>query len=528
MSRLNLRKRTRISYYEPEEPNLDEYVFCTDCGDFVYEYCAIHKPLLVIPDDKVPSKSPYPPSVPRSALTIPRVFLHLAPSVIPGAGIGVFSTLTLPRGVRFGPYRGKKTDAVTSMYSWQIHDGNNRRSHFVDAEDAHNSNWMRFVNCSRHWNEQNLVAYQYKGQLYYRTIKIIPKFTELMVFYGSEFANILQINLKKYNSPVGYAQKLGAPIPQKSILEEKNRNKNLNVVKENAFKETKVAQTVNPKTNTLNDVTVDSNSHQDSIPIAAYTIPQTFLHLATSVIPALPSLFLNTGAGLGVFSSRTIPRGVRFGPYRGKRTNDASSLYSWQVYSSKTPSYIIDGGNDIESNWMRYVNCSRNFHEQNLVAYQYREQIYYSTIKIIPRNTELLVFYGCEYANLLDIDLRKYNKVLPIAANSSDDNYQSNYFIETEIEQATKEVFYTNNVTSLHNISQNPKQANISICHSSNIFISGNTNDSHCTMNKKSPDTMKNIFICQICCKGFNKKSSLSRHELLCENLVFSKVMKDK
>ncbi|XP_064076124.1 zinc finger protein ZFP2-like [Vanessa tameamea] len=239
MSRLNLRKRTRISYYEPEEPNLDEYVFCTDCGDFVYEYCAIHKPLLVIPDDKVPSKSPYPPSVPRSALTIPRVFLHLAPSVIPGAGIGVFSTLTLPRGVRFGPYRGKKTDAVTSMYSWQIHDGNNRRSHFVDAEDAHNSNWMRFVNCSRHWNEQNLVAYQYKGQLYYRTIKIIPKFTELMVFYGSEFANILQINLKKYNSPVGYAQKLGAPIPQKSILEEKNRNKNLNVDKENALKETK-------------------------------------------------------------------------------------------------------------------------------------------------------------------------------------------------------------------------------------------------------------------------------------------------
>ncbi|CAH2227901.1 jg20874, partial [Pararge aegeria aegeria] len=57
---------------------------CAECRDYVFEYCSIHGPLLIVPDDKVPSKSPYPPIVPRAALTIPHVFLHLAPSIIPG------------------------------------------------------------------------------------------------------------------------------------------------------------------------------------------------------------------------------------------------------------------------------------------------------------------------------------------------------------------------------------------------------------------------------------------------------------
>ncbi|XP_022833020.1 putative histone-lysine N-methyltransferase PRDM6 [Spodoptera litura] len=105
------------------------------------------------------------------------------------------------------------------MYCWQIYDRNHKRSHVVDAADANRSNWMRYVNCARNWKEQNLLAYQYQGQLYYRTIKIIPRFTELMVFYGSEFANTLHINLRNYNSPPGYAQKFGAPAAKKPKLD---------------------------------------------------------------------------------------------------------------------------------------------------------------------------------------------------------------------------------------------------------------------------------------------------------------------
>ncbi|XP_063380334.1 histone-lysine N-methyltransferase PRDM9-like [Cydia fagiglandana] len=131
--------------------------------------------------------------VPRAALTVPRIFLHLAYSHIPGAGIGVFSTLTLPSGVRFGPYRGRRLKT--------LNDRNNRPSHVVDASDGNNSNWMRYVNCARRYSEQNLVAFQYQGDLYYRTVKIVPRFTELLVFYGSEFANRLGVDLRRYTKP---------------------------------------------------------------------------------------------------------------------------------------------------------------------------------------------------------------------------------------------------------------------------------------------------------------------------------------
>ncbi|XP_050556613.1 histone-lysine N-methyltransferase PRDM7-like [Spodoptera frugiperda] len=80
----NLRKRTPLSYYEPDEPKFDEYLYCEECSDFVYDYCAIHGPLLVVPDNKVPAKTGFPAYVPRAALTIPNVFLHIAPSIIPG------------------------------------------------------------------------------------------------------------------------------------------------------------------------------------------------------------------------------------------------------------------------------------------------------------------------------------------------------------------------------------------------------------------------------------------------------------
>ena len=36
-------------------------------------------------------------------------------------------------------------------------------SHYIDAQDPSKSNWMRYVNCARTEDEQNLVAFQFKG-----------------------------------------------------------------------------------------------------------------------------------------------------------------------------------------------------------------------------------------------------------------------------------------------------------------------------------------------------------------------------
>ncbi|PZC71882.1 hypothetical protein B5X24_HaOG212294 [Helicoverpa armigera] len=210
---------------------------------------------------------------------------------------------------------------------------------------------MRYVNCARNWREQNLLAYQYQRQLYYRTIKIIPRFTELLVFYGSEFANTLHINLSKYNAPPGYAQKFGAPPAKKPKQDLQNEKQEIQ--KSSKFEKTE------EKLNNSPDVPENSKSEPNSencdgctdfvyeycaihgpllvipdnkvptkspfpayVPRAALTIPHVFLHIAPSIIP---------GAGLGIFSTLTLPRGVRFGPYCGVRTQNVDSMYCWQV-----------------------------------------------------------------------------------------------------------------------------------------------------------------------------------------------------
>ena len=65
--------------------------------------------------------------------------------------------------------------------------------HFVDGTEENCSNWMRFVNCSRSEDEQNLVAFQFRGEIFYRSYKPIPPNTELLVWYGEKYAEDLGI-----------------------------------------------------------------------------------------------------------------------------------------------------------------------------------------------------------------------------------------------------------------------------------------------------------------------------------------------
>ncbi|VVC95575.1 unnamed protein product [Leptidea sinapis] len=48
-------------------------------------------------------------------------------------------------------------------------------------------------------------------------------------------------------------------------------------------------------------------------------------------------------AGLGVFATRTLPRNVRFGPYKGVRSTDAVSNYCWQHNQNYSPQHGADG-----------------------------------------------------------------------------------------------------------------------------------------------------------------------------------------
>ena len=51
----------------------------------------------------------------------------------------------------------------------------------------------RYVNCARDDEEQNLVAFQYHRQIFYRTCRVIRPGCELLVWYGDEYGQELGI-----------------------------------------------------------------------------------------------------------------------------------------------------------------------------------------------------------------------------------------------------------------------------------------------------------------------------------------------
>ncbi|XP_063049327.1 histone-lysine N-methyltransferase PRDM9-like isoform X1 [Engraulis encrasicolus] len=186
----SLRNKPRISYTEEEEPKDEDYFFCEDCEDFFIEECWIHGPPIFIPD------TPAPVGVPdRARLTLPPG-LQVSKSHIPNAGLGVFNRgQEIARGTHFGPYEGQvmdKDQAIESGYSWMIYKSRHT-DEYVDARRETHSNWMRYVNCARNGEEQNLVAFQYRGGIVYRCCRPVVPGEELLVWYGDDYAKELGI-----------------------------------------------------------------------------------------------------------------------------------------------------------------------------------------------------------------------------------------------------------------------------------------------------------------------------------------------
>ena len=88
----------------------------------------------------------------------------------------------------FNAYR-KITKFITDIQIYK--EGHSH--HYVDAADKNEANWMRYVNCACREEDQNLLAFQFHGQIYYRTIENISAHSELLVWYGDEYGQELGI-----------------------------------------------------------------------------------------------------------------------------------------------------------------------------------------------------------------------------------------------------------------------------------------------------------------------------------------------
>ena len=66
---------------------------------------------------------------------------------------------------------GRLFDCQFALYEFlyvciylQIYKSNEKKNTFIDAGDTDSSNWLRYVNCGRAESEQNLKAFQFKGE----------------------------------------------------------------------------------------------------------------------------------------------------------------------------------------------------------------------------------------------------------------------------------------------------------------------------------------------------------------------------
>ncbi|XP_061012352.1 histone-lysine N-methyltransferase PRDM9-like [Dama dama] len=190
VKRYSLWERKGHVYQEVSEPQDDDYLYCEECQNFFIDSCAAHGPPTFVKDCAVEKGHAN-----RSALTLPPG-LSIRLSGIPDPGLGVWNEASdLPLGLHFGPYEGQITDdeeAAKSEYAWLITKGRNCYE-YVDGKDTSWANWMRYVNCARDDEEQNLVAFQYHGQIFYRTCQVVRPGCELLVWYGDEYVQDLGI-----------------------------------------------------------------------------------------------------------------------------------------------------------------------------------------------------------------------------------------------------------------------------------------------------------------------------------------------
>ncbi|XP_045686766.1 histone-lysine N-methyltransferase PRDM9-like, partial [Phyllostomus hastatus] len=188
MKRYSLLERKDCVYQEVNEPQDDDYLYCDKCQNFFIDSYAMHGTPTFVKDSAVDKGHPH-----RSALTLPPG-LRIGPSGIPEAGLGVWNEAAdLPVGLHFGPYEGHITEdeeAAKSRYSWLIAKGRNYYE-YVDGKDRSWANWMRYVNCALDDEEQNLVAFQYHGQIFYRTCRVIRPGCELLVWCGDKYGQEL-------------------------------------------------------------------------------------------------------------------------------------------------------------------------------------------------------------------------------------------------------------------------------------------------------------------------------------------------
>ncbi|XP_067844638.1 zinc finger protein PLAG1-like [Heptranchias perlo] len=108
--------------------------------------------------------------------------------------LGVFAKKIIQKRTQFGPYVGQLSTRLTDyddsrLVLQVLKDGG---KYFLDTPDEECGNWMMFVRPARNLEEQTLVAYQHRGEVYFTTVKSIEPHVELKVWYAADYATFME------------------------------------------------------------------------------------------------------------------------------------------------------------------------------------------------------------------------------------------------------------------------------------------------------------------------------------------------
>lgn len=126
--------------------------------------------------------------------------LRISESQIPRSGNGCYAEEPIPKNA-YGIYRGTMYKTVNSdtVYAWMIEDYsrktgepiNGKTIGYLDGKLV--GNWSKWVNCGRTSEENNMIAEQRFGKIYYKALRDIKPGEELFIDYGEGFRKELGI-----------------------------------------------------------------------------------------------------------------------------------------------------------------------------------------------------------------------------------------------------------------------------------------------------------------------------------------------
>ncbi|GFR92508.1 PR domain zinc finger protein 10-like, partial [Elysia marginata] len=112
-------------------------------------------------------------------------------------------------------------------------------------------------------------------------------------------------------------------------------------------------------------------------------------------------------SSVGVFTKRQIPKFTQFGPFLGVLVDTLDKVtrqfFPLMLDMPNKPRQYFETADENQCNWMMFVRPARTFAEQNLVAYQHKRNVFFSSTKIIEPKQELKVWYAAPYAEQMGV-----------------------------------------------------------------------------------------------------------------------------